>query len=220
MIIRRISNNEIYHHGIKGQRWGIRRYQNPDGSLTSAGMKRYQKQQRKIDESRKKGLTSNDRRVVAKNTKYLTDEEVIKRGERFKAEDAIRSRPVKQYTEGQKFALRMVEKTITIAAVSAAAFVGYKYFKKNIVNTQIYNTAMSAIKSVANKGETVVKASQAVNETVKDAVYTSKKVVNNVSKMTSNPNEIKARIAAQNAVKNGASTEVAKKIYKKVLEKG
>lgn len=33
----------IYHHGIKGQRWGIRRYQNPDGSLTAAGKRRYAK---------------------------------------------------------------------------------------------------------------------------------------------------------------------------------
>lgn len=33
--------NELYHHGIKGQRWGIRRYQNADGTLTSAGQKRY-----------------------------------------------------------------------------------------------------------------------------------------------------------------------------------
>lgn len=33
--------NELYHHGIKGQKWGIRRYQNPDGSLTEAGVKRY-----------------------------------------------------------------------------------------------------------------------------------------------------------------------------------
>jgi len=32
---------ELYHHGIKGQRWGIRRFQNEDGSLTAEGMKRY-----------------------------------------------------------------------------------------------------------------------------------------------------------------------------------
>lgn len=31
----------LYHHGIKGQRWGVRRYQNADGSLTSVGKKRY-----------------------------------------------------------------------------------------------------------------------------------------------------------------------------------
>lgn len=33
--------NELYHHGIKGQKWGIRRYQNPDGSLTAKGIERY-----------------------------------------------------------------------------------------------------------------------------------------------------------------------------------
>ena len=33
--------NELMHFGVKGMRWGIRRYQNNDGSLTSAGRKRY-----------------------------------------------------------------------------------------------------------------------------------------------------------------------------------
>ena len=34
-------NYTLYHHGIKGQHWGVRRFQNEDGSLTSAGKKRY-----------------------------------------------------------------------------------------------------------------------------------------------------------------------------------
>lgn len=33
--------DELYHHGIKGQKWGIRRYQNEDGSLTAEGRRRY-----------------------------------------------------------------------------------------------------------------------------------------------------------------------------------
>lgn len=36
-----VSAHELYHHGIKGMRWGVRRYQNSDGTLTNAGRKRY-----------------------------------------------------------------------------------------------------------------------------------------------------------------------------------
>lgn len=33
--------NELYHYGVKGMHWGVRRYQNQDGTLTAAGKKRY-----------------------------------------------------------------------------------------------------------------------------------------------------------------------------------
>lgn len=35
-----LINGELYHHGIKGMKWGVRRYQNEDGSLTEEGQKR------------------------------------------------------------------------------------------------------------------------------------------------------------------------------------
>ena len=36
--------SELYHHGVKGQKWGVRRYQNKDGTLTKEGKKRLAKE--------------------------------------------------------------------------------------------------------------------------------------------------------------------------------
>lgn len=49
-----MANEYISHHGVLGQKWGVRRYQNPDGTLTAAGEKRYNakftKMKRKMDQ--------------------------------------------------------------------------------------------------------------------------------------------------------------------------
>ena len=44
----------ISHHGILGQKWGVRRYQNKDGSLTEAGKKKLQKDSKSFDSLKKK----------------------------------------------------------------------------------------------------------------------------------------------------------------------
>lgn len=86
------KSNELYHWGIKGQKWGVRRYQNADGTLTEKGKKRYardarEKEYNKYDElsgqyykkSKKNGVQKLDpdaNRYVTEDmrrTKNLTD---------------------------------------------------------------------------------------------------------------------------------------------------
>lgn len=50
--------NELYHYGTKGMKWGVRRYQNKDGSLTPAGKKRYDRDIRENNAKKK------DNRIV------------------------------------------------------------------------------------------------------------------------------------------------------------
>ena len=62
-----MTDNELYHYGVKGMKWGVRRYQNKDGSLTAEGKKHvsnYKKGislDKKVDEEARKLIKSDSR---------------------------------------------------------------------------------------------------------------------------------------------------------------
>lgn len=74
MIIRQPYPNELYHHGIKGMNWGVRRFQNEDGSLTEAGRRRYGIFGRLGERSKKRKVSRAAKIRAKQRTKAKTDE--------------------------------------------------------------------------------------------------------------------------------------------------
>lgn len=95
-----VSSNELTHYGILGMKWGIRRYQNPDGSLTEEGKKRYGtaenleagrtvKQASRYEKEKQTAINSGSVERVQKFSKELTKEEMEKAFQRIDVEQKL-----------------------------------------------------------------------------------------------------------------------------------
>lgn len=94
--------NEIYHHGIKGQKWGVRRFQNEDGTYTAAGKNRRNARDRGF----RRAKTTNDVNDIVRS---LSDEQK----EYFNGDPNDKSDYIdKQYAryDGENIAKRFLQK--------------------------------------------------------------------------------------------------------------
>ena len=98
------DNNELYHYGVVGMKWGVLKYQNKDGSLTDAGRKRYgseddkgkgifsSKSSRQAVKAKKERVKAKEKAAKEEAKQKLTDEqkaklkeEIISKGDYRKA---------------------------------------------------------------------------------------------------------------------------------------
>lgn len=137
-----MENSQLYHHGILGMKWGVRRFQHKDGSLTSAG-KRHLEQNSKAKQGnnkKKKGHTTNK----GKSINELSDDELRKRINRLELEKRYEALSKKEQKakmfDGKRFVTQVLENSGKVVATQLSTYVMgnmvNKVAQKNIINVK------------------------------------------------------------------------------------
>lgn len=140
-------NNELYHYGVLGMRWGVRRYQKRDGTLTNAGKRKYNKELKKLETEEK--IIKNKQRTQAKldkleakrksveelkkssekssskahakpkenSAKTLSDAELRERVNRLQLEKQYKDLSPKEISLGKAFAKTVAKEVVTPVAI-------------------------------------------------------------------------------------------------------
>lgn len=162
-----MESNYLTHYGIKGQKWGIRRYQNSDGSLTSAGRKRYS------DSGGIRGAVSKVKNAVtrrgssskaAAKKKQEEKEEKEKETLEQKKDRVLKSRSAKElYENADLFTTQELQSAYNRLSL-----------ERNI---------SSLVPKDVNKGKQFVDNAIKTAKTLNDAIDTGSKLYNNVAKV-------------------------------------
>lgn len=110
-----VYDGELYHWGIKSMKWGVRRYQNPDGSLTPVGRKRLEKADYKWAKKKTDKITAQAKKASQKELdKY--GNELLQLPNAFRSNGKLSAQVVNAYNK--KMAELMSQKTSEIRAPS------------------------------------------------------------------------------------------------------
>ena len=136
-------NNELQHFGIKGMKWGVRRYQNKDGSLTPAGKKRYDESDEEREKKEKSKKTKAKIATAAVATAAVATTAAMNKDKIKKGVDFVNAN---KPSKGEK-------KETTVDD-----------YKEGLKKTQSADKALQGIKEIVNKADDVAYAKKVRND--------------------------------------------------------
>jgi hypothetical protein len=152
----------LTHHGIKGQKWGVRRWQNKDGSLTKAGQKRYNKEVENLKTEKKKLRNQERTRKKLDKLKKMEEEvDDLKKGvKREESPEAKREHLLKE-TDPKEL-----------------------YKNKDLLTTAELNERINRIDTEARLKSKIVEEHEKTGmEYLNDKMQSASKTINNVSNL-------------------------------------
>jgi len=159
----------LMHYGILGMKWGIRRYQNKDGSLTDAGRKRYDVEEGEKAEKAKRMIRI---RSTKKSTNYsqddarnrvldISDDDLRKTINRLELEKRYKELTTEKVEDGHQKYMRFMEKLKT-GANTGVAIIGFiTAFNK------LRGAGDSAINKVKDASDSIKSSSKTIADAVK-----------------------------------------------------